>query len=107
MDTFIMLTRLAPTAARSPKALEELERRVMQRIRESCPGVEWLGSYAVLGPCDYVDISKARDLDTASKVSALVRTYGHAHTEVWAATEWSHFKEVERSIEAPAASHAP
>jgi len=37
-------------------------------------------------------------VDTASKVSALVRTYGHAQTEVWGATEWSHFKDVVRSL---------
>lgn len=107
MQTFIMLTRLAPTAVQSPKVLEELERKVMQRIRETCAGVEWLGSYAVLGPCDYLDIFKANDTDTASKVSAIIRTYGHAQTEIWAATEWSHFKDVVRSIERPVVSEVP
>ena len=107
MQTFIMLTRIAPTAARSPKALEELERKVMQHVRETCGDVEWIGSYAVLGPCDYVDVFKAPDTDTASKLSALVRTYGHAQTEIWAATEWSHFKEVVRSIEPRVASQLP
>jgi uncharacterized protein with GYD domain len=61
--------------------------------------VEWVGSYAVLGPYDYVDVFRAPNLDTATKVSAIVRTYGHAQTETWAATEWDHFKEVVRSVE--------
>jgi uncharacterized protein with GYD domain len=108
VQTFIMLTRLIPTAVQSPRALEELENRVMRHIREACKGVEWVGSYAVLGPCDYLDIFKAPELDTASKVSALVRTYGHAQTEIWVATEWAHFKEVVRSIAGPAgASQLP
>lgn len=107
MQTFVMLTRLAPGAIQSPKALEQLETKVMQHIRETCRGVEWVGSYAVLGPCDYLDIFKAPDLDTASKVSALVRTYGHAQTEIWGVTEWSHFKEIVRSIEPVVASQLP
>ena len=98
MQTFIMLTRLAGTVLQSPRSLEELEHRAMQHVRQSCPDVQWLGSYAVLGPCDYVDIFKAPDVDTASKVSALLRTYGHAQTEIWAATEWAHFKDLVRSI---------
>jgi uncharacterized protein with GYD domain len=103
MQTFAMLTRLTPGAVQSPRALEELEGQVMSHIRETCKGVEWVGSYAVLGPCDYLDIFKAPDIDTASKVSMLVRSYGHAQTEIWAVTEWSHFKEVVRSVGAPAA----
>ena len=99
MQTFVMLTRLTPEAVRSPRALEELERRVTQHVRDACPHVEWIGSYAVLGPYDYVDIFRAPNLDTATKVSAIVRTYGHAQTETWAATEWDHFKEVVRSVE--------
>ena len=107
MQTFVMLTRLAPGAIQSPRTLEQLEKKVMQHIREACRGVEWVGSYAVLGPCDYLDVFKAPDVDTASKVSALIRTYGHAQTEIWGATEWSHFKEVVKSIEHHSASQLP
>lgn len=98
MQTFAMLTRLAPDAVKSPSALEQLERRVMEHIRAACPKVEWVASYAVVGPWDYLDIFKAPDVDSGSKVSALVRTYGHAHTELWPLTEWSHFKDVVRSL---------
>ena len=79
MQTFVMLTCLTSEAVRSPRALEELERT--QHVRDACPHGEWIGSYAVLGPYDYVDIFRAPNLDTATKVSAIVRTYGHAQTE--------------------------
>src|SRR5579883_2375943 len=52
-----------------------------------------------LGPCDYLDIFRARDVETATKVSTLVRTFGHAHTEIWTATEWDRFKEIVRGLE--------
>lgn len=99
MQTFIMLTRLMPNAVRSPRALEDLERKVAEHVRTACPQVECVGSYAVFGPYDYMDIFRAPDLETASKVSAEVRTYGHAHTETWPALEWGHFKEVVRSLD--------
>lgn len=98
MATFIMLTRLSPEAVRSPKALEELERQAMARVRENCPSVEWISSYAVLGPYDYLDVFRAPDIETACKVSTLIRTFGHAHTEVWTATEWERFKEIARAL---------
>jgi uncharacterized protein with GYD domain len=98
MLTFVMLTRLSPEAVRSPKALEDLERQAMERVRKECPEVEWVNSYAILGPCDYLDIFRAKDIETASKVSTLVRTFGHAHTEIWTATEWDRFKEIVRTL---------
>jgi len=52
MLTFIMLTRLSPGAVRSPQALEQLERKAMERVRKDCPDVEWISSYAILGPFD-------------------------------------------------------
>jgi uncharacterized protein with GYD domain len=90
MTTFIMLTRLNPDAVRSPQSLEQ------------CPDVEWLNSYAVLGPCDYLDVFIADDIETAAKVSALIRTFGHAQTEIWTATEWDRFKEIVRTLPGPA-----
>ena len=98
MATFTMLSRLSPEAVHSPKALEELERQAMARVREDCPNVEWVSSYAILGPYDYLDVFHAPDVDTACKVSTLIRTFGHAQTEIWSATEWERFKEIVRSL---------
>jgi uncharacterized protein with GYD domain len=100
MLTFVMLTRLSPGALRAPQSLEQLEQRVMERIRSECPQVTWVHNYAILGGCDYLDIFTAPDLTTALKVSTIVRTYGHAHTEVWTATDWKAYKELIRHLPA-------
>jgi uncharacterized protein with GYD domain len=98
MPAFIMLTRLNPDAVRSPSELDQLERNAMKRVRQECPDVQWLSSYAVRGPCDYLDIFIANDIETAARVSALIRTFGHAQTEIWTATEWDRFKEIVRTL---------
>ncbi len=98
MPTFIMLTRVSPAALRSPQGIEVLERVAMTAVRAECPQVEWLQSYAVLGPYDYLDIFHAPDVETATKVATLVRIGGQAHTEVWPATEWTRYKEMVREL---------
>jgi uncharacterized protein with GYD domain len=98
MPTFVMLTRLSPDALRSPKSLEDLEREVMDRIRSECRQVEWVHNFAILGPYDYLDIFRAPDIDTAFKVATLIRSFGHAHTEVWTAIEWRKFKDMVRHL---------
>ena len=98
MATFIMLTRISTEAVNSPQSLQDLEQEVMSRVRAECPEIKWLHSYAILGPYDYLDIFEAADIETATKVSTLVRVYGHATSEVWAATEWGRFKELIREL---------
>lgn len=98
MTTFILLTRLSPEAVRSPHALEVLERQAMNAVREECPQVEWLHSYAILGAYDYLDIFRAPDAETATRVATLIRIAGHAHTEVWTGIEWARFKEIVRAL---------
>jgi uncharacterized protein with GYD domain len=92
MSTFVMLTRLAGETARSPAAILSLEQHSMRLVRSCCPDVSWRASFALLGPHDYCDIFEAPSLDIAFQVSALMRTIGHANTEVWPATPWHRFK---------------
>lgn len=83
MPTFVTLTRLASGSLRSPRSLEQLEQQVTARIRSECTEVEWLQSFALLGPHDYLNVFRAPDIEAASKVSALVRSFGVAQTELW------------------------
>ncbi|MBE0596676.1 MAG: GYD domain-containing protein [Desulfuromonadales bacterium] len=106
MLTFVMLTRLSPGALHSPRSLEELEQQVKEEIQTDCPEVEWVHNYAILGDCDYLDIFKAPDMETALKVATIVRTFGHAHTEMWTATEWRSYKNLIRELPEHAAREA-
>jgi uncharacterized protein with GYD domain len=98
MTTFIMLTRLSHEVLKRPNTLLELSHQVSEHIRQVCLEVEWKASYAVLGPADYVDIFVAPDIETAMKVATLIRTFGHATTEIWPATEWEGFSAMVRSL---------
>jgi len=100
MSTFIMLTHLSHQALKSPDSLDRLASAVIARIRNHCPTVNWVASYAVLGPADYLDVFDAPDLETAMKVATVVRTFGHATTEVWGATSWDNFRDSIRELPA-------
>lgn len=98
MSTFIMLTRLTHEALKSHRNLERLSKAVSDRIHEECPDVRWVGSYAVLGPADYLDIFTAPSIESAAKVATIVRTFGHATTEIWGATPWTEFASLIRDL---------
>jgi len=98
MQTFILLTRLSPEALKSPASMEDFEKRAVRHIQKECPEVSWLQNYALLGPYDYLDIFTAPDMNTALKVSAIIRTFGRAHSEIWGATDWNSFKALLHSL---------
>jgi len=97
MPTYAMLTRLSPDAITDPGSIEALGRKVTDKLHVECPEAKWIASYAVLGPCDYLDLFEAPDNEAASKVSVVVRSFGHATTEIWPATPWERFLQVVRS----------
>jgi uncharacterized protein with GYD domain len=102
MNTFVMLTRVAPTSVHTPQTFEALARQAADHIRRECPDVTWLANYAVLGRYDYVDIFTAPDVATATRVSTIIRSYGGADAEVLPATEWREFKDMLHGV-----THAP
>ena len=102
MATYVMLTRVSPEAAPSPRHLVELGDRVAERLKVECPEVRWLASYAVLGPYDYVDVFEAPDTEAAARAALIVRAVGRATTEVWAAVPWERFRNLARAAAANA-----
>ena len=98
MATYVMLTRLSPEALTLPESVVQLNTRVGERIKRECPKVKWIANYAVLGSCDYLDIFEAPDSETATKVSLLVRSFGHATTETWIATPWDRFANLAKKL---------
>ncbi len=98
MPTYVMLTRLSHESCATPGELEPLEKRVVHLLKEECPSVRWLTSYSVLGPYDYLDIFEAPDNEVATTVATIMRTFGHAQTEIWPATSWARFKHLLHKI---------
>ena len=94
MATYVMLTRLAPGAAKNAAELKRLERSVDQRVRRECPEVVWKANFAILGPHDYLDIFEAPDEAVAARVAMIVRSAGRAVTETWTALPWERYKKL-------------
>lgn len=92
MPAFVLLTRVRSGAPESGADLRHLEERVMGHIRTECPEVVWRGSWALLGPYDYLDLFEAPDLETAGQVATLVRLHGASSTETWGAIPWDRYK---------------
>lgn len=96
---FIMLTRLIGKEIHPEKlSLEQLNQDVENQIALSCPNVKWISNYALFGPYDYLDIFQAPSLEEAMKVGTIVRSLGHASTEIWPALEWNEFKKTVASL---------
>ena len=94
MSTYVMLTKLTPETVKSPSDLKGLEKKVIERIHKELPQVKWMNSFAILGPCDYLDIFEAPDEEQAAKVAMLMRSFGHARTEIWTALKWERFEQL-------------
>ena len=98
MPEFILMTRLSADALRSGRNAEAHEERALERIAGAFPGVEWKHSYAMLGQYDFLDVFSAPDMETALRVSALMRTLGRSHSEVWPAIPRKEFRAIIESI---------
>jgi uncharacterized protein with GYD domain len=92
MPTFVLLTRVMPGPPVAGGSLLHLEGQVTEHVRQECPGVEWITSYALLGPYDYLDIFRAPDAESAAKVATIVHLHGRSQTETWGAVPWPEFK---------------
>lgn len=98
MGTFVMLTWLSPEALSNPASFAELNAKVEEHVRQNLPEVKWVANYAIMGACDYLDIFEAPDVETAQKLSVLIRSFGHATTQTWVANPWDRFVQMTQEL---------
>ena len=100
MATYVMLTSLNTDVVKNPKDYLELNKTVEEKIKLQCPEIKWIANYSILGPYDYLDVFEAPHNESAAKVSLLVRSFGHATTEIWPAVAWNKFENIARQVAA-------
>ena len=98
MQTFVLMTKLAPEMSRQVKDQEKIGRVWLQQVKKKCPEVNFLSHYALLGPYDFLDIYEAPDEETAAKVSLISLQSGAFLAESWVAIPYKRFVELAEEI---------
>jgi len=98
MQTFVLMTKLAPEMSKQVKDQEKLGRIWLEQVKEKCPQVKFIAHYALLGPYDFLDIYEAPDEETAAKVSLISLQSGAFTAESWVAIPYKRFVELAEEI---------
>jgi uncharacterized protein with GYD domain len=98
MQTYILLTKLAPEANDQLKDRERTSHEWYNRVKQECPEVKFIGHYALLGQYDFLDIYEAPDEETAAKLSMISRMSGALYAETLIAIEHKKFIDLVNSI---------
>jgi len=98
MQTFVLMTKLAPEMSKQVKDQEKLGRAWLDQVKEKCPEVKFVSHYALLGPYDFLDIYEAPDEETAAKVSLISLQSGAFLAESWVAIPYKRFIELAEEI---------
>lgn len=91
MARYVIFTRLHPQIHEGPGDFRALADEVSARIKEECPGVNWLDSYATMGEVAVVDIVESDDPTQVAKAAMIIRSLAGADTETLAAVRWKEF----------------
>jgi uncharacterized protein with GYD domain len=93
MPTFILLSKIAPTAAPQMTDLAEMDRKFERGLADEVPEVVRKASYALLGPYDFMHIIEAPDAVAAAKVALMVNRFGVGSTQTLTAIPFEAFAE--------------
>ncbi|MCJ7661526.1 MAG: GYD domain-containing protein [Anaerolineales bacterium] len=98
MQTYVLMTKLAPEMSQQVKDQAKLGRKWLDQVKEKCPDVNFVAHYALLGPYDFLDIYEAPDEETAAKVSLISLQSGAFQAESWVAIPYKRFVELAEEI---------
>jgi len=88
MAQYLILSRFSAEAFKDPRELPKMADQVSRAIKERCPKVRWVNSYASLGRFDVVDIVESDDFDDVERAALIIRGLGHCTTETLTLTPW-------------------
>jgi len=91
MQTYILMTKLAPEAAEQMRDRARIGRNWLEQVKSKCPQVRFIAHYALLGQYDFLDIFEAPDPQTAATVSLISRANGALQAESWTAIPYKDF----------------
>jgi uncharacterized protein with GYD domain len=98
MQTFVLMTKLAPDASKNIQDQAEQGRLWLQKVNEKCPEVNFIAHYALLGPYDFLDIYEAPNEEIAAKVSLISLQSGAFQAESWVAIPYKRFVELAKEV---------
>ena len=91
MPTFVLMTKLAPSAMHDSDGREKLGRAWLEKVKERVPGVRFSAHYAIFGPYDFMDIYDAPDAEASQRVALISRSEGAVSVETWQAVAYDQF----------------
>ena len=98
MQTYILLTKLAPEATYQMKDRAKTSHDWYTQVKEKCPEVKFIAHYALLGQYDFLDIYEAPDEETAAKISMISRANGAMYAESLIAIPHKRFLDLTEEI---------
>jgi uncharacterized protein with GYD domain len=98
MQTYVLLTKLAPDVTRQMKDRARIGRTWMEQVRVKCPEVKFVVHYALLGQYDFLDIYEAPDEEVAAKVSMISQQNGALQAQSLIAIPYKRFVELTAEI---------
>ena len=98
MQTYILLTKLAPEATYQLKDRSKSSHDWYVAVKEKCPEVKFIAHYALLGQYDFMDIYEAPDEESAAKISMISRANGAMYAESLIAIPHKKFLELTEEI---------
>jgi uncharacterized protein with GYD domain len=91
MTTFVLLSKVAAENIKRIKNLPAMDKAFEHKLKEQCPEVKRIASYALLGSYDFMHIFEAPDAVNAAKVALLANEFGAGSTQTLTAIPFAEF----------------
>jgi uncharacterized protein with GYD domain len=98
MTTFVLLSKVAAESVRRVKNLPAMDKAFERKLKEQCPEVKRIASYALLGSYDFMHIFEAPDAVNAAKVALLANEFGAGSTQTLTAIPFAEFSKLLKEI---------